>query len=178
MPRRPSPDQPPIEDPEKCYEAALRLLGYRWRSSEELRLRLRRRNFSAAVIERTIERLTGAGWVDDERFASEMARSLLRRKRGPRRVLQELRQFGIDQAGREAALSGALQEEPAERHLRELCRRRIRMAVRSRGREWLVSDQERNKLIAYLLNHGYDYESVADVVKDELQRAASNEAES
>lgn len=53
----------------RCYNAAIRFLGYRPRSESELRGRLLRRGFGLNVIDPVIARLSEQGLVDDSTFA-------------------------------------------------------------------------------------------------------------
>ena len=88
------------------HEAALRLLSYRPRSEDELRRRLATRCDDPAAIEAELDRLRGAGLVDDERFATLWVEE--RQRHAPRstRLLRyELRGKGIDAEAVEAATS-------------------------------------------------------------------------
>ncbi len=48
----------------------MRILGYRFNSAAELRLKLRAKNFDKTLIDETIDRLRTEKWLDDERFNS------------------------------------------------------------------------------------------------------------
>ena len=111
----------------RAREAALTLLRYRLRSRAELTARLRRRGFSAHVIQDLVTDLGAKGMVDDGRFARAWAEHRAIGQNGPHRVRAELRSKGvasvvIDEAvravfgGDEAELAAAL----VERHLRRL----------------------------------------------------------
>ena len=111
----------------RAREAALTLLRYRLRSRTELTARLRRRGFSAHVIQDLVTDLGAKGMVDDGRFARAWAEHRAIGQNGPHRVRAELRSKGvasavIDEAvravfgGDEAELAAAL----VERHLRRL----------------------------------------------------------
>lgn len=93
-------------------DRALRLLGVRWRSREELRRRLSAAGFEAAEVEATIRDLERAGLVDDARFAAEMAEALgARRLGGNRAVRAALRGYGVDPEVGEAAMAALPDEE-------------------------------------------------------------------
>lgn len=131
----------------RAREAALTLLRYRLRSRAELSARLRRRQFSASVIQDLIADLAAQGIVDDARFARAWAEHRAFGQNGPQRVRAELRSKKvapevIDEAvhvvygGRESELAGAL----VERHLRrlgslpvEVRLRRLAALLRRRG---------------------------------------------
>ncbi len=136
-------DQSP-ED--RCYHAALRLLGYRFRSEAELRKRLREKEHEAEAIDTALARLRGEGWIDDARFASVLAESKSRKGIGPKRVGLELRRLGVDDEIAGAAIHGA-DPETAESDLASLVRKRIRILGRSHGPGW-VPGEGRPKEIA------------------------------
>src|SRR3972149_6183292 len=134
----------------RAREAALTLLRYRLRSRAELTARLRRRGFSAHVIQDLVADLIAKGMVDDGRFARAWAEHRAIGLNGPHRVRAELRSKGvasavIDEAvrvgsgGDEAELAAAL----VERHLRRLSSlpvearlRRLAGGRRGRGILW------------------------------------------
>jgi len=53
----------------RCYETAVRFLGYRPRSESELRNRLARRGFTSDIIETVITKLAEQGLINDSSFA-------------------------------------------------------------------------------------------------------------
>ncbi len=81
----------------RCYQAALRYLQARPRSTDEMRKRLQQKQFAPQVIEDTIGRLTDQGLLDDEAFARFWVENRNAcRPRGPRALRAELAQKGID----------------------------------------------------------------------------------
>ena len=81
---------------------ALNVLGYRARSEGELRERLERAGYAVGTVEAVVERLRELGYLDDEEFARNAAREKSRRY-GPRRILVDLKQKGVDdEVAREA----------------------------------------------------------------------------
>src|SRR5687768_2841065 len=98
---------PEASPEERTYRAGLRLLGYRFRSVEELRRKLADKGFEPGDISAALERLTADGWMDDSRFAQEMARSKAKKGHGPKRVALELRGLGIEGDLARAAIRSA-----------------------------------------------------------------------
>ena len=86
-----------MTDAERCYAAAIRILGHRFNSVAELRVKLRAKKFEREVIDETINRLRTEKWLDDERFAGAYVRTRQNRKIGPRRIARELAAAGVDQ---------------------------------------------------------------------------------
>lgn len=90
---------------------AARALGHRDLSEKELADRLARSRVSPAARDETLERLTGAGAVDDGRFARQRAELLAERGGGDALIRHDLVSRGI----REELIEAALEELPAER---------------------------------------------------------------
>lgn len=85
------------EERRKVRESALVLLGYRARTRSELRFRLARKGFDAALVEETLETLERSGLVDDEEFTRSWIEARTgSRPMGPARIAAELRQKGVD----------------------------------------------------------------------------------
>ena len=86
-----------------AMERALNILGYRARSEDELRTRLLRAGYAGATVEETLSRLGELGYLDDEKFARDMAESRAR-KHGPARIFGDLRKLGVgEELAREVA---------------------------------------------------------------------------
>ncbi|MDA3904030.1 MAG: regulatory protein RecX [Desulfuromusa sp.] len=82
----------------KSFAAALRLLTRRDRSETELRQKLGQFDFSLSAIESAVEKCREYNYLDDNRYATERARTLMRTGRGVgSRIMLDLRQRGIDE---------------------------------------------------------------------------------
>jgi len=81
------------QEQERAMQSALRLLGYRARSEEELRRRLQQKGISAVVTDRTLANLTRLGLLDDREFARGWVD--MRQTVGAMRLRRELQQKGI-----------------------------------------------------------------------------------
>ncbi|HET7274737.1 MAG TPA: regulatory protein RecX, partial [Longimicrobiaceae bacterium] len=96
----------------KARDTALNLLSFRARSASELRLRLRRKEFPAEVVDSCVTSLIEKGLVDDSSFAESFVRDRVRlRPRGPTRLMQELREKGVDGETAEAAVAEIMDGE-------------------------------------------------------------------
>ena len=140
----------PKEAP-SALEKATNLLTAKSRSSAELRRRLAQSGYEAAEIDSALEKLTRAGFLDDEQFARQFARSRLASgKRSTRRVRDELRTKGLGAdlvagamddvvadegiSDADAALSLARKKAPSLRALdRQTARRRLYGLLARRG---------------------------------------------
>ena len=89
---------------------ALNILGYRARAEGELRERLVRVGYADATVEIVIGRLREMGYLDDVEFARTAAREKSRRY-GPRRILVDLRNSGVDDEVAREAVEGEFSED-------------------------------------------------------------------
>ena len=110
-----------------AYTVALTLLSARELSETQLRTRLKRRQLDAEGIDAAVSRLKSDGTLNDRRVALALARlESAIKHRGRARVIQKIRQAGIDGDTAEDAVrevfeevdEGALLEHALERRLR------------------------------------------------------------
>lgn len=80
----------------EAREAALRLLARREHSARELETKLVGKGWPESDASQVIADLAGSGLQSDRRFAESFARQRAGRFYGPRRILAELAQRGID----------------------------------------------------------------------------------
>ncbi|MDT8449038.1 MAG: regulatory protein RecX [Wenzhouxiangellaceae bacterium] len=118
-------------------DVALRLLGRREHSALELSTKLRTRGGSGDDVEAVIARLAEAGLQSDERFAESFARARAERGYGPRRIVAELVQRGVERHAAAHAIEALEVDFCAIAE--DFCRRRYRDAappedVRERAR--------------------------------------------
>lgn len=85
-------------------QRALALLVRREHSRKELTRKLAARGIEAADAQAAVQRLTGAGWQSDARFAEMLVRTRVAHGYGPQRIRAELGMHGIDREGVEAAM--------------------------------------------------------------------------
>ena len=105
----------------EAMSRAARALRSRDLSAAELDARLERANLSPAARSETIERLTDAGAVDDERFARSRAHALADRGAGDFLVRHDLETRGISGEAIEAAIASL---EPEAVRAARICLRR------------------------------------------------------
>ncbi|HXJ70155.1 MAG TPA: regulatory protein RecX [Verrucomicrobiae bacterium] len=146
-----------------CREAALKLLERTRRTRRDLERRLKEKDFDAATIAATLDRLAEVGLIDDVEFARAwLAGRWGRKPSGWRRLVQELRAKGIS-------------EEDAER-ARELLSERgsapdevgsaAKLVAQARKRYARLEPQaQRQRLYALLARRGYD----SDVIRRALE---------
>lgn len=149
-------------------DRALRLLGVRWRSREELRRRLGQAGFDAADVEGALEDLERAGLVDDDRFAGELARDqATRRLAGARAVRAALRERGVAPEVVERTIA-ELEAGPAgsdEDRARALAERQARRLL------GLGSEAAARRLLGVLIRRGFSSDVARRVTRDALAEA-------
>ena len=80
----------------KARKDALRLLSFRARSVEELRLRLLKKRYEKDTVDDVIEYFSGHGFLDDEKFARLYAISRLQsRPSGKKQIAFDLKNKGV-----------------------------------------------------------------------------------
>lgn len=142
---------------EIAFQRALRFLSYRPRSAYEIEQKLQKLGFDPNVIRSTIERLKSSGYLDDRRFSELWVENRNEFRPRSRRILAlELRQKGVAEDVIQRTLlenpdESALAYQAANRYLRRL-----------HGLEW---ETFRNRLSAFLARRGFDYGTIASVVR-------------
>ncbi|MGQ0733018.1 MAG: regulatory protein RecX [Acidobacteriota bacterium] len=110
-----------------AYSTALTLMGRRELSTAQLRDRLARRRFPPQVIADVVRRLTEAGVLDDRRVALAAARrEILVKRRGRRRVIQQLLHQGLSAQDAAAAMDELYAELDEDTLLDQALHRRLR----------------------------------------------------
>lgn len=168
-PKLEAPTGPP--DAAAAMEVALRFLGTRPRTRRELTLRLRRASVAEPIVERTLERLTELGYVDDLGFARWWAEQRDRHAPRGRRLLEaELRQRGVPRE--------VIEEYRAEHHEPERApedealpgteadRAREALDRHLRGRPLPADRRALQRIGMFLMRRGFDPDTVRSVLRD------------
>ncbi|TCN58209.1 regulatory protein [Rhodococcus sp. SMB37] len=157
----------------QAKDACLRLLTDRARSRAELATKLEQRGFTAEVAERTLDRLTEVGLIDDADFAQQWVRSRhLYSGKGKRAIALELRRKGIDQQDAADALDtidSASERDRAVELVRKKLRTQAPLPTEGDRREIAaVRDKVVRRLVGMLARRGYAQGMAFEVVRDEL----------
>ncbi|HVT02352.1 MAG TPA: regulatory protein RecX [Thermoanaerobaculia bacterium] len=148
-----------------CYEAAMHLLRFRFRSIVELQRALAQKGYSQDPIAEVIERLVRERWLDDARFAESFSRSRLRKSYGKLRVEKELSAFGVSAEVQKSALAAAAADHPEQEGLNGALKKKVRTLVSRHGEAYTATEEGRKKLMSYLLSRGYDHAAILTAVK-------------
>ncbi|NUQ38936.1 MAG: RecX family transcriptional regulator [Caldilineales bacterium] len=139
-----------IDDAAKAYDKALRLLGSRPRSQQEIAQRLNRAGYPPEIVSAALARLQQQGYLDDAAFIAWWIENRARfSPRGRRALQQELRQKGLDPQMIDQALAMIPDEDQAL------------AAARQRAARWRGLSQEAfdHKLLSFLQRRGFDFET-------------------
>ena len=144
-----------------AYTLALTLLSARELSETQLRARLARRQCDAQAIEKTVSRLKGDGTLNDKRVALALARMESAIKhRGRARVIQKVRQAGIDSDTAEAAVDEVFEEVDESALLDRALDRRLRGKAPKE-----LDDKGRARIVRALVAQGFRLEAILKKMK-------------
>lgn len=147
-----------VDRQQRAYERAIRYLGFRPRSTAEVRRYLLDNQCESAVVEAVIARLTDAGYLDDQDFARYWVENRQQfRPKGTAALRQELRLHGVENETIELALAAFDPTDAAYRAAQPRAQRLLRQ---------LGSDPAllQRKLGEFLLRRGFDYATSREVV--------------
>jgi regulatory protein len=162
------------EQGSKAYQAALRLLEARPRSTAELRDRLRRKEFAPEAIDQAVERLEELGLLDDRAFARMWVENRQAyRPRGPAALRNELQRKGVDRAVVDQVLSNEALTGDQSAHAAELARSVVHKYAHADSRATFM-----RRLGGFLQRRGFDFETIRPIIDqlwNELEQSAENE---
>jgi len=144
----------------RTYDRAMMMLAARGRASGELKRLLVKKGEDPRVVSAVIERLFAAGFLDDDAFARQFARSKSTSGTSRRRIEQELGRKGV---AREVAIT-AVSETFAEEQVDETVA--IDRAAEKKLRTLSKVDDltRRRRLYSYLARRGFDPDAINGVM--------------
>jgi regulatory protein len=147
---------------EEGEEYALRLLGIRDYSHDEIRQKLRGKGLGVNEAEEILKKLEARGLIDDRRYARRLAAFYTRDKLwGPQRVVHRLLQKRISlDLAREA--TGQAEEDGASR---ERLQKVLRLKLKGQGLDKMLP-QEKRRLTNYLRQRGFLWEDIMEALQE------------
>ena len=140
-------------DARRANEKALYLLEHRNHTKKELAEKIARTAASREAAQAAANHMEELGLIDDEAYARDYAREMFQRKRyGPMRVKQELRQKGV-----ESWLIDELLEEYGDGALLE---ENLRAVLERKYSGWQEDEKIRRRAFGALQRMGYTYEQI------------------
>ncbi len=144
----------------KAYLFALKLLGYRQRSEQELMRRLSMKGFGSEDIGHAIIKLKDYGYIDDKAMAGSLKLKAEERKRlGLRGARYYLKSMGISQENTDEALEGY--DEVPGAHI--LAEKKMRTLGHCPART------ARQKLSGYLKRRGFSSDTIKKAINEVLK---------
>lgn len=146
-------------DDEQFIEArnkAFHLLSYRERTIKEIRDRLKKKDFSAEVIEKVITYLLEKDYLNEQRFAEMWIRSRINHHpRGRKLIYKELKDKGVERK----IINSALDEYLSREKELEMASYLMNKWLRRRKDE----DSSSYKLKNYLARKGFNYDMIYEI---------------
>ena len=139
--------------------AALRFLKIRPRSIFELKEKLSLKGFISTEIETTVLELTATGLLDDRAFTKSWINYRLARPFGFRRIVQELKDKGIDPQIIEQAIAESKASYRAQDIAQELAQRRWQRLPD------IDPLKKKKRVLDFLLRRGFEADIAMKVLK-------------
>jgi len=154
---------------ERTMNRAVKLLTAKQRSVGELRERLLEKAWTnSEIVDRVIEKLKEYGYLDDRKYASDLALSKLRQTpQGKRKLQQSMSQKKLDREVRDEAIVAAFEKIPEA----ELIDRAIQKRLRLKGRPETREDTK--KFYDHLMRQGFDF----DLIREKMSEVGKLESE-
>ena len=150
------------KSPESAETSAMRLLGRRDYSRQELLRKLTGKGFSAAEIEAVLAKFEGLGLLDDRKLARRLVNYYSGEKLwGPQKVFQKLVQRGIPAECARDLIDGEEENGKASERLRKI------LHLKSKGQAFhSLSPPEKRRLANYLRQRGYGWNDIWEVLQE------------
>jgi len=154
---------------ERTMNRAVKLLAAKPRAVAELRERLLEKAWTnSEIVDRVIDKLKEYGYLDDRKYASDVALSKLRqRPQGERKLQQSMSQKKIDREVRDEAIAAAFEKLPEADMIDRAIEKRLRLKGRPETRE------ETKKFYDHLLRQGFDF----DLIREKMSAVRKLESE-
>lgn len=149
---------------EREYNRALRFLSYRPRSEKEITDFLNRKKVQLSIISKILQKLKQINLVNDEEFAKWWIEQRTGSKpRGWRLIKMELRRKGISEEIIEVQSSKSKVQSEGELA-------RIALNKKLKSLKQLSPEQFRQKVGAFLLRRGFDFETAKGVIDEIFEK--------
>ncbi len=146
----------------KCFNAALRVLTRSEKSETELRKKLQQFGFSVSAIEATVIKCRGYNYLNDNRYALERARTMLRTGRGVgTKIAYDLRRRGLD----DVAVSQALETATSEVSTTDLLRQQFQRRFGSFNYA-SADNKERRRVVSFFQRRGFPLEQIFTILHE------------
>jgi len=148
--------------PESAEASAMRLLGRRDYSRQELLRKLAGKGFLAGEVEGVLVKFESLGLLDDRKLARRLVNYYSGEKLwGPQKVFQKLIQRGIPAEFARDLIGGDEESGKASERLRKV------LHLKSKGQDpHSLSLQEKQRLANYLRQRGYGWNDIWEALQE------------
>lgn len=140
---------------QELYDHAVSLLAKRDYSSGELSRTLLRMTENSECVDGALQRLIVSGYLDDERLVIHLVDKHIRKKHGPTRIRQEVRQKGFPQE---------LVEQTLEKTGVDWYAMARELKVSKFGEKPASDAKEKNKQVRYLQYKGFSMDMIFEAL--------------
>ena len=145
-----------------AFQYAVRRLSLKSQPSSELQKALKDRHVSDEIAHKIIQKCQELGFLNDQQWYGEYAESLVRKKYGPKMILNKLRLKGLSQ--QEAAKLVSAMNETVDQ------KAQIQHLISTKFRKQDLSDRKsRQKVASALYRKGFTFDDICAVLKTEPQ---------
>ena len=145
-----------------AYEAALTMLDFSMRTSQEVRRALMRKGYVAPAADAAVQKLTEVGLIDDSYYARRMAEAAVRKGAGIYSIRRKMAVRGIAPQDSDTALA-ALDDEQQRAAARATAAKLARKYAGEPAR------QARAKLSQALARRGFSWDAISGALEDIYQ---------
>jgi regulatory protein len=136
--------------------------NFQERCHQEVRSKGIKLGFYGDRLEELISQMVSEGLLNEERYARSLARGKFRNNQwGKIKIVQALKQHGVSEYSIRKALT-----ELDETEYRQTLARLIQVKAKTFSKE-MAPFQKKQKIISYLLQKGFEYEVIQDVLNME-----------
>jgi regulatory protein len=147
---------------EKAKETAFRFLSYRPRSVEEIRRKLKEKNFSPLTIKRTLSKIEELGYLNDRNFAYDFACFSIENKQwGIIRIRDTLAHKGISQE----IITHTTAKIEEIYDFTQVARRALEAKFTHFGSPQPADKKIRNRAVNYLRRKGFSWNIILSVIQ-------------
>jgi len=141
-----------------AQDYALKLLGYRERSRQEIQVRMERKGFQREVIEKVLRYLESQKYLDDRRFAELWTQGRLKKRYGKGRVILELREKGVNQEIIDEVVKKAYSSVDEIGMALDLVKRK------GYNLEWIEDQRVARRVSEFLRRRGFSFSVIGEVM--------------
>lgn len=152
------------EEQECANNYALRLLNFKMRTSNEIKQRMREKEYSDEIIEKTIDYLYYLNYLDDREYAQKFIKDKSNlKKMGKERIKRELYAKGVDDEIIKEEIENIVDEEDEYETAMELAVKKLETTYRNDDK-----NARYRKLGGFLQRRGYSMGMVMKILKEIL----------